>query len=188
MHPINKNLLLLLFRYMICMTLARLLLFSMDTIHEDYLSKALDCMSLFLTDARPKDITHMEDKYDYNWITTLPFVEMLYLPVSDTVKEQPCTLEGEEPLRDKCQHWSISVAVVGIEAEMARGCNRKVTVNQGLLDFVVCLPWGMPAKWGDGCRAAVAFFRKEGKLPVPKLSSIAKATLARTTDGLRKYL
>ena len=157
------------------MTLARLLLLSFATYPDEHKARTAEILSHFLTVAKAQEITDLEEKYSYNWITMLPFIEMLYTPSSTAV--------GPPPRADDCQQWSVCVAVVALEAEMGRKCNREIMVRQGLLDFIVCLPWGVPQ-----CQNIVQLFAGDGKLPVPKLASIAKAQLARCGSRLRDVL
>ena len=172
---------------MICMTLSRLLLFSFAMYPDEHKTKTVEILRHFLSVARVQDITALEEKYSYNWITILPFVEMLFVPIFgydatpvDTIIEPP-GIEG-------CQHWSMCVALLALEAEMGRKCNRELVVHQGLMDFIVCLPWGVPQKWQEGCEKVVQLFAAGKKLPVPRLATIAKAKLARCSLGLRELL
>jgi len=166
---------------MVCMALARLLLFSLATYPEEHKTKSAEVLSHFLSVAKAQEITNLEEKYTYNWITMLPFIEMLYTAVSSDKLHRNAMVEL--PAAGESQQWSVCVAVVALEAEMGRKCNRELVVRQGLLDFIVCLPWGVPQ-----CQNVVQLFAGDQKLPVPKLASIAKAKLARCGSRLRDVL
>ena len=124
------------------MALARLLLFSLATYPEEHKTKTAEVLSHFLSVAKAQEITNLEEKYTYNWITMLPFIEMLYTAVSSDKLHRNAMVEP--PAAGESQQWSVCVAVVALEAEMGRKCNRELVVRQGLLDFIVCLPWGVP--------------------------------------------
>ena len=170
---------------MVCITLSRLLLFSSSIYPNEHKTKTVEILSQFLSVARVQDITTLEEKYSYNWITILPFVEMLFAPIfgCNTVDTSI-----EAPGIEDCQHWSMCVALLALEVEMGRKINRELAVRQGLMDFMVCLPWGMPQKWQEGCEKVVQVFAADKKLLVPKLASIAKVKLARCSLGLRELL
>ena len=74
-------------------------------------------------------------------------------------------------------------AIFALKVEMLRSHNRKLVIQQNLLDYIVMLPWGMNSGWQDRCQQVIALFRKDQKLPVPRLASIAKAKLARTSNS-----
>lgn len=171
-------------RYMMCLALARILLFSYDAVPSQCRPQMLKCMDQFLTVAKAPQIASLEEKYQYNWITVFPFLETLYAPLMDCVKSKSYSIDSDDPVKEKCQYWSTCVAVLSMEAEMSRECNRELLLRQKLLDYVVCLPWEMPGHWKLRCGSVVSHFAKEGRVPIPKLSSIAKAKLARS--GLRR--
>ena len=173
---------------MICLALARILLFSYDTVPSQCRPKILKSMDQFLAVAKAREIARLEEKYQYNWITVFPFLETLYAPLMDCVKSKTYSIDSDDPVKEKCQHWSTSVAVLSMEAEMSRECNRELLLRQKLLDYVVCLPWEMPGQWKECCGSVVSHFVKEGRLPVPRLSSIAKAKLARSGKRRLKEL
>ena len=78
----------------------------------------------------------------------------------------------------------MSFFVSVLSVEMSRKLTRDVAIAQGLLDFVVLLPHQVPPRWKEQCQSVVALFREDQPLPVPRLSSIAKASLA--ASGLQK--
>ena len=173
---------------MICVALARVLLFSYDTVPSQYRPKILNSMDRFLVMAKAPQIMSVEERYQYDWITVFPFLEMLYAPLMDCVKSKTYSLDSDDPVKEKCQYWSTSIAVLSVDTEMRRECNRRLLLSQKLLDYVVCLPWEMPRQWKERCSSVVSHFAKDGRLPVPRLSSIAKAKLARSGERRLKEL
>ena len=81
----------------------------------------------------------------------------------------------------------LRVALLALQAEMQRALLRELARKEGLVDYVVMLPWGVPPRWKDECSSVVRRFRSDSQLPVPRLCSIARAVLARSgaTTGLR---
>ena len=75
---------------------------------------------------------------------------------------------------------SLAYVLFALIVELLRPSNRKLVIEQGLLDYVVMLHWGMDSTWHSQCQWTQEEIRKTKKLPVPRLSSIAKGKLART--------
>ena len=75
-----------------------------------------------------------------------------------------------------------------LKVEMMRSHNRRLVIRQGLLDYIVMLPWGLGSVWHEHCKEIVVLFREDGKLPVPRLASIAKAKLARTNKQFSGHI
>ena len=124
--------------------------------------------------AVPSDLTDLEAKFQYNWVTMIPFVEMLFVELSPIDEGRPTFLH------DEGRQVALNMAVVGLEVEMGRKRNRQLAIQQGLLDYLVCAPWGMPRKWSDRLGRVIAGFCQEVKcLPVPRLSAIVKTMSSR---------
>lgn len=164
-------------RYAICLALSRVGLYSFGAIPEDHRARVLQTVR----DPRLPELAKLTaslEKFQYNWTTVVPLVEMLFVPLTDS------ELGGNptEDIQRDCQCACLDIAITGLQAEMARDRNRRLACQQGLLEYVVCLPWGIPrVDWKDRLRAVVSMFKVElGPLPVPRLSTIAKSTLART--------
>ena len=142
-------------RYQLCLTLARLLLFSYDIVPIECQHQIIDIT--FASETTPATVTAVNEHCECNWITAAPFVEMLYAPLLDETKSDQLPTS----LKAQCQMWSVQIALLGTSGR-----------NGQVLDFIVCLPWGLPPKWQDSCRAVMKLFRKDCQLPVPRLSSI----------------
>ena len=73
---------------------------------------------------------------------------------------------------------------------MCKEIDRKAIVEQGLMDYVICLPSVLPAKSRAQRRAKdlVAMLGKEMHLQPPSLDTMARARLAVTHVGLDKVL
>ena len=130
-----------------------------------------------------KAINAFEEHYRVNWITVVPFMEMLYAPLVDQTED----VTDGAPFVTLCRVWGLRVALLALQAEMQRALLRELARKEGLVDYVVMLPWGMPPRWKDECSSVVRRFRSDSQLPVLRQCSIARAVLARSgaTTGLR---
>ncbi len=163
-------------RYSICLALARMVLYSYSCIPEELGARVLQAVR----DSQlpvPSDLTTMVEKFQYNWITVVPLVESAFVPLIPEGGEN-----APERLMKACYHECLDVAITALEVEMGRQRNRRLALQQGLLEYIVCLPWGVPhVEWKDRLKTIVSRFQRELKaLPVPRLSTITMATLART--------
>ena len=162
--------------------MARLLLYSFKTIPSTYTPRMVDAMEVFVRTTQVGEIVTFEDRYQYNWISILPFVEMMFVPLSDGMG----SLQGQH----ECEYISMRLIILSLQAEFGRKVNRDLAVKQGLLEYIVCMPWGIRSEWSDGCKQILKGFMEDRKsgLPVPRLSTIAKVKLARHNRRLRDLL
>ena len=67
---------------------------------------------------------------------------------------------------------------------------RDIFLQEGLMDYLVCLPWLYPQDWPERRQAQqlVAFMGQHVQLQPPSLSNITKAKLAAMYFGLEKVL
>lgn len=157
---------------------ARLLLFFRDALPTDYQHKITCIDNKYL---KKTLITRGHD----GWMTVKPLIEMLYLPtvtIAGRAKDK-----SQEELAVKCQEWGWNVALQALQIDMQRILIRRRTKEEGLLDFIVMLPWSMPEWCKDNCSEVVKLFSSKENLSVPSLVSIVKAYLARIgyTTGLK---
>ena len=178
------------------LTYARLILFSGENIEEGYLQQMNDCMKRFLLKFKPSTVCQLEERYQYNWITMLPFVSAAYACGVETVKFSDTRLkktqssttfsEYDIPVTtasSACKEsTSLSLAFVlfTLKVETSRSNNTRLLIKQGLLEYIAMLHWGVDDGWRDQCKWVQEEVSKAKKLPVPRLSSIAKGKLART--------
>lgn len=182
-------------RYTLGLMHARLILFSWEKIEQAFLHQMNDSMKRFLLQVKPNIVCRLEERYQANWTTMIPFLEAAYtygveaMKLSDACvnKTQPSgtfTDQGTpaSPVSTKPPVTSLSLAYVmfALLVEMSRPINTELLIKQGLLDYIVILHWGMDSGWHDHCQWVQKEVRKAKKLPVPRLSSIAKGKLART--------
>ena len=84
----------------------------------------------------------------------------------------------------------VETCVLSLQVSMCEERERKMIVQQGLMDYVICLPSVLPAKSRAQRRAKdlVAMLGKEMNLQPPSLNTMTRARLAVTHFGLDKVL
>ena len=187
----------LIFRYVLGLTCARFILFSQGSIDQGCLQKICDFMKQFLLQFKPSVVTQLEERYQYNWITMRPFVDPLYscsittAKLSDTaLQKSHCSETFTEernalpttPSTSLMTALSVAYLLFALKVETARKVNTELLVTQGFLEYITMLQWGLDDGWCTQCQWVQEEIRRasHSKLPVPRLSSIARAKLART--------
>lgn len=163
-------------RYVLSVALARLVLLSSGVVPDQFQSRIIKLLDSFLAKAKAAGsnfIAAAEEKLQCNWLTMVPFIDVFMIPLHATSHGQyggiPSTTQS-----------SLSIMMFALTVEMSRKCSRELVIRQGLLDFIVSLPWNIPDKWRENSRSVVAAFQKDiCYLPVPKLYSIAASCAAR---------
>ncbi len=163
-------------RYVLSMALARLVLLSSGVIPDRFHSNVIELLESFLAKAKvagSSSIAAAEQKLQCNWLTMVPFVDVFMVPLCVASHDQYVGIPN-------IAQTSLSVMAFALTVEMSRKCNRELAIQQGLLDFIVSLPWSIPDRWKENSKTVVAAFQKDlHYLPVPKLYSIAAACAAK---------
>ena len=158
------------------MALARLVLHSSGVIPDRFQSKIIKLLDSFLAKAKAagsNSIAAAEQKLQCNWLTMIPFIDVFMVPLRAASHDQHVGIPS-------IKQSSLSIVMFALTVEMSRKCNRELVIRQGLLDFIVSLPWSIPDKWKENSKTVVVKFQKDFRyLPVPKLYSIAAACAAR---------
>lgn len=164
-----------------------MLLFSSELISLAYQCKITSLKFLEEQSTTPEAINDFEERYQYNWTSVKPFIEILYSPLVHNKSRSGTEDETENRLNIRSQTWSLKIALFALKTEMLRVLLRNRTKEEELLDFIVMLSWNMPAECKSDCLDVTNLFFANGNLPVPKLVSIARACLARNgiTTGLQ---
>ena len=162
-------------RYVLVLALSRLLLLSEVPFPDACKKRTLVRLKGFCETASCSSVTALEDKYSYNWITMVPFVDTMYAP-------RCCSGTGAAEGTLEC--YSSQVAVFALHVELSRERNRTLIGAQGLGDFVACVPWVCSPEWRDRLKRAVDLLRGSRPYQVPRLLSIVRAKLAKTGVGL----
>jgi hypothetical protein len=136
-------------------------------------SRIVKLLNSFLAKAKAagsNSIAAAEEKLQCNWLTMVPFIDVFMVPA------------GHDQYVDisSITQTSLSIMMFALTIEMSRKCNRELVIRQGLLDFIVSLPWSIPDRWRESSKSVVVAFQKDVRyLPVPKLYSIAAACAAK---------
>lgn len=80
------------------------------------------------------------------------------------------------------------MALFFLHTKIARECHCKVLLEEGLVDFVTCLPWHMAAASQERAGQVVWELNSHLKLQPPRLFNLAGAVLAREHFGLEKVV
>ena len=156
------------------MTLSRLILLSGKTFPSKHKGNAVKCLKHFSCQ-NCTIIAGFEEEYSANWLTMMPFVETMYATKFSNTSAENGSLEW----------YSSQIAVFALEAELTRDRNRTLLQQQGLNDFVTCLPWICSPDWHEKLNRVVELLKRSRLYCVPKLQSITRAKLAITGGGLR---
>eukprot|EP00731_Ephydatia_muelleri_P001518 Em0001g1518a len=117
----------------------------------------------------------------------VPYLRVAYMPYNAKQSVQAC---GPDPRYRNLQMMCIEVNVLFFQVTLRGERERKRIVDQGLIDYVICLPSVLP----DGSRAQqrakdlVVMLGKEMHLQPPSLMTMARARLAVAHFGLDKVL
>lgn len=161
---------------------------------EEFLTPIISAMRVFLLKVKPTIVRHIEERYQDNWISMLPFLQVLYACGVETVKYSDARLhklqssktfaEKKEteapPLESYAASVSLTYVLFSLMIELSRTNMVQLLIKEGLLEYITILPWGLDNGWHTQCLWVQEEVKKTKKLPVPSLSSIAKGKLART--------
>ena len=154
------------------MALARLVLLSLGVIPDQFHSKIVELLDTFLAKAKAtgsSSIANAEQQLQCNWLTMVPFVDIFLVPLAG---------DNQYVSLPSITQTSLSVMMFALMIETSRKSNRELLIRQGLLDFIVSLPWSIPDRLRESSKAVVAVFQKDlHYLPVPRLYSIAAASV-----------
>ena len=84
------------------------------------------------------------------------------------------------------QNYSVSMLLQYLENSFGRKQHADIIVKESLLDYIVPLPWILPAQYGNRARNVVQEVAKFTRMQPPALASLAKASIAINTCGLHK--
>lgn len=162
--------------------LAQLILVSPHLIPRQFTDTILDLMTDFLSEAKPDDIKQYEENQVCVWATLLPYVKLLYVPaLTQTVPHTQLS---------KLQETSQEIILLFLHSKVTRAIHCEILVKEGLVDFITILPWYTNHKSSFREKVDAVLFELNRHVPLqpPKLSSIAKGTLARMYFGLERVV
>ena len=75
-----------------------------------------------------------------------------------------------------------------LHTKVSRECHCKLLTEEGLVDFVTCLPWHVDTTSREKAKEMVFELSGHLRLQPPKLSNLARAALAKMHFGLEKVV
>ena len=132
----------------------------------------------------PAQIRAYETSQHYYWETFSACVQYLYVPNLKISSEANIyiTLIKELGLH------SVEVLLLYLQNALGRKIHVDIIINEGLLDFIVALPWVVPECYEERAKCVVREIAKFQSIHPPPLTVIAKAKLAKSTWGLKKLM
>ena len=171
-------------RYLASMFLAQLFLMSPREISPHLYQPVLSFMEEFLLTPDYIEVMMQELKRTFVWTTFVPYVRLLY--TCDEINCNPWEVELVSALKS----CSLEIVILGLHSMLVRDNHRKVVIDEGLVDYLVCLPPHMPEALRPKSRDLVQLIFSQGDVTVqpPRLINLAKAKLAKMYFGLEYVL
>ena len=155
-------------------------------------------ISNFLDEATPKQIRDHEVKNGYKWSTVTPFVKLAYYPrfnreLSMEIHRDTASTDAQDSMTVDLNILAvhcIEMGVFSMQNVLHDEEIRDVLVCEGLVDYIVCMPWNAPQESRVQQRATelVTFLSQHIQLQPPSLVSVTKARLASLHFGLERVL
>ena len=163
-----------------------LLCITRPTFTSQYLQVA-DLMKSFLDKHNYRELRTLEAEVGFAWNKYLPHMRVTCFPYDSRKSVLAC---GSDPRYRALQMMCVETCVLSLQVSMCEERERKMIVQQGLMDYVICLSSVLPAKSRAQRRAKdlVAMLGKEMNLQPPSLNTMTRARLAVTHFGLDKVL
>ena len=155
-----------------------------DSISPHLLHQILNLMSDTLEAASPAEIRQYEEKEEVIWGTLLPYLRYLYKPST----ENSLTDEGDQSIKAQLYINCCNVLLHGLENTLGREVHLEVLLEEGLLDYTMCLPAVLPGECQPRARSLVNELGKHRQLQPPSLCTLAKAHIAKIFCGLQPVM
>ena len=151
-----------------------------DSIPRHLLLRILDLMSNTLEAATPAEIRKYEETLGLAWGTFLPYLQYIYKPL--TVEEITAAAEHSAAggIRTRIYISCCGVLLHVLENALGREFHLEILLNEGLLDYSLCLPAVLPEECQPRARSLVNELGKHRQLQPPSLFTLAKAHIAKT--------
>lgn len=188
-----------LYRYFSCVFYAQLLTSSPHLFTLEQKTTLAQFMSDFLKEATPKEIRDHEVKNGYKWSTVIPFVKLAYYPrhnreFSMEIHRDTCAINTEDGdnvvTLNRLAVNCIEMGVFSMQNVLYDEEIRDVLVHEGLVDYIICMPWNVPqeSRVQQRARELVVFLSQHMQLQPPSLVNVTKARLASLHFGLDRVL
>ena len=177
------------------MFFAQLATSSPHLLQPEQMTKLYNFMKDFLEKADYGEIREHEIKNGYIWSTMVPFVKLAYFPYS--IPNRTCSSATRTDMHSsdaettrKLQELCVEAGIFSLQNMLSGAPAREILVEEGLVEYVTCLPWcTLPGSRAQE-RAAdlVSALRQKMQLHPPRLGTLTRAKLAAWHFGLEKVL
>ena len=162
---------------------AQLALASPQLFPSQFAETVTEDMNQFLSETYPEVIRTYEEEKECVWATLLPYIKLFYIPPS--LRKDSLT---SGPQFHELFQASERMILFFLHSKMSRQYSHDILVKEGLVDYVVALPWHTSTGSRSMADAVVAELCSHVKLQPPKLCSIVQAKLAKLHFGLKKVV
>jgi hypothetical protein len=174
-------------RCTILVEFAQLVLTSPHLIPPPFIDVILSNMNQFLSETHPSTITKYDEEQSCIWSTLLPYVKLFYEP-DHQLLHCAATILNSYPNFRALLDTSINMSLFFLHSKVGRKYTCEILIKEGLLDYVVALPWYVDPKFQERAKALVYELGSHIQLQPPRLCSIAQAKLAKIHCGLEKVV
>lgn len=182
-------------RYFASLLLAQVLTSSIQLVSKDTLPRLYWLIQEFVNEADPTMLHDHEQANGYVWSTIRPHLNLAYFPINSKPNHYYVYSGGRNDVTytiyfRKLYLQCIEVGVISLQNMLLGEETRQVLQTEGLVDFVVCMPWYLPSGSKPQIRAwdLVRSLSTFVKLEPPSLANIARAKLAADIFGLERTL
>lgn len=172
------------------MYFAQLVLVSPVLMLPHVLQNIIGRMEEFVQSTTPLQLKEYEEQRRFSWSVFFPYVRLAYIPNTPHNGELThcagCTIPGA--LLSKAQHLALEIVLYWLRNTLAREMHQELFIREGLLDYIICIPWHVPASLKDSAKALVCSISTQVITAPPRLASLAKAKLAKMHFGLDKVI
>ena len=165
-------------RYFGAMTIAQLVLTKVAVFSPELRTQITTFLDGFLCNVDSNLLHKWAVKVNgFRWQDIFPVMRLVYSPLSHISS-------------DLADMLCLEVGILGLQIILGRDDERQVLIKQGLLDYLVCLPWFIPERHRAHRRAhsLLDMVGAHVSLQPPSLNTIARAKLAATSCGLKKAM
>ena len=176
-------------RYFSAMLFAQLATSSSHSLQREQSLKLCDFVKGFLEKAEYGEIREHEVKVGFVWSTVAPYVRLAYSPdrtCSSAMRTDMHSSDAETTR--KLQELCVEAGIFSLQNMLSGAPAREILVEEGLVEYVTCLPWcTLPGSRAQE-RAAdlVSALRQKMQLHPPRLGTLTRAKLAAWHFGLER--
>lgn len=151
-------------------------------IPEDCLYKIHNFLQEFLKNASPQTLGTEEKIYHFSWSTILPHIVLVYHPSIPHNKVASSVRDSTVSALHQC---SVEIGVLSLQTMMLDSHPKRVLVEQGLVEYIQCMPWHLPKETSAHTRACQLTNLLQDILQnPPSLLKISQTKLATECFGL----